>query len=161
MDLDKEQAVAAAKSLKDEFANLLKVALDVVSAANVDLFKLCVNWFFNSERQTTPLIEQHLKELDEIEKSPGVLNCLVRKNFIGYLNYKLLKEFQKMIDSEELKKHIELYEIKHGDFIHSVSFNTIIEVFRQHPALAPASHIGLPEFQIYLETPWNGKLVYE
>ena len=161
MVLDKEQSVSAARSLKDEFLELLKVVLDVVSTADVDLFKLCVNWFFNSERQTTPLIEQQLKELDAIPTSPGVLNCLVRKNFIGYLNYKLLKVFQKMVDSEELKKRIELYEIKHDEFIHSVSFNTIIEVFKQHLALAPASHIGLPEFEIYLETPWNGKLVYE
>ena len=171
---DKEKAVSAAKHLKEEFLKLLTVAYLVVSATDVGLFKVCVTWFLNSARLTTSQIEQHHLELDAITTSLGILSFLVKKHFIGYLNYKLLKEFQTMLQkSEQVKQHVELvgseelktdieeYDRKHDEFIHSVSFNTIIEVFKQYPDLAPASHIGLPEFKIHLDTPWRNKRVYE
>ena len=173
---DTEKAVSAARQLKDEFAKLLTIAYYVVGAADIDLFKLCVNWFFNSERQTTPQIQEKLTELDKMPTSLGILNFVVRNNFIGYLNYKLLKEFQTMVaESEELedvkivgskkleklKTGIKKYDAQHDEFILSVSFNTIIEVFKQYPDLAPVSHIGLPKFKIHLEAPWKNKRVYE
>ena len=162
MILNKQQAISAAKNLKYEFLQLMRVACDVVRATDADLLRLSVNLFFSTEiRQITPLIDQQLKEMDEISTGPKVLNCLVRKNFIGYLNYRLLKEFQKMVDSRELKECIDRYETYHDAFLLSISFNTLIEVFNQCPTLAPVSHIGLPEFEIHLEAPWNGKDVYK
>ena len=159
---EKKKAVAAAKHLK--FFKLLTVAYLVVSAADVGLMKVCVTWFLNSARLTTPQVQQHLVELNTIPTSLGILIYLVSNKFIGYLNYKLLKEFQTMLaKSEELKKHvetvgskelktdIEIYERKHDEFIHSVSFNCIIDIFKEYPDLAPASHIGLPESKSTLE----------
>ena len=159
---DKEKAITGAKNLKNEFKKLLKVAHHVVSAADVGLFTLCVNWFFNSERQTTPQIQQHLTELDKMPTSWGILNYLVRNNFIGYLNYNLLKEFKGLVtESADWSQNIDLYERKHDEFIQSVSFNTLIEVFQQYLNLAPVSYIGLPEFEIHLQKPWNNKRVYQ
>ena len=138
-----------------------------MSTADVGLFKVCVTWLLTSARLTTPQVQHHLVELNAIPTSLGILVYLVSNNFIGYLNYTLLKEFQKMVaKSEELKKLVEpvgsnVYDAMHYKFIHSVSFNTIIEVFKQYPDLAPASHIGLPDFKIHLEVPWNNKHVYE
>ena len=132
---EKEKAVAAAKHLKEKFLKLLTVAYFVVSAADVGLFKVCVTRFLNSARLTTPQVQQHLVELSAIPTSLGILIYLVSNNFIGYLNYKLLREFQTMLaKSEELKKHvetvgskelktdIEIYERKYDEFIHSISF---------------------------------------
>ena len=62
---------------------------------------------------------------------------------------------------QKLKACIEKYDTKHDEFILSVNFNTIIEVFKEYPALAPVSHIGLPEFKIHLKSPWKNKRVYE
>jgi len=112
--IDKETAVSAAKRLKEEFSRLLAIAYLVVSAADVGLFKVCVTWFLtNSARQTTPQVHQHLEKLDTIPTSLGVLNYLIRNNFIGYLNYKLLKEFQTMVtESEELDGSKNLVKLK-------------------------------------------------
>ena len=173
---DKEKAVSGAKHLQKEFKKLLIVAYRVISAVDVGLFKLFVNYFFSSEKQTTPQIQEQLTELNTIPASLGVLNFLVRNNFIGYLNYKLLKEFQSMIhivESEELddvkfqyskklqklKTAIEKNDTNLDEFILSVNFNTIIEVFKEYPSLAPVSHIGLPEFKIHLKSPWKNKRV--
>ena len=62
---------------------------------------------------------------------------------------------------QKLKAGIENYDTKHDEFLLSVNFNTIIEVFKEYPALAPVSHIGLPEFKIHLKSPWKNKRVYE
>ena len=62
---------------------------------------------------------------------------------------------------QKLKACIEKYDTKHDEFLLSVNFNTIIEVFKEYPALAPVSHIGLPEFKIHLKSPWKNKRVYE
>ena len=62
---------------------------------------------------------------------------------------------------QKLKACIEKYDTKHDEFILSVNFNTIIEVFKEYPSLAPVSHIGLPEFKIHLKSPWKNKRVYE
>ena len=171
---DEEKAADAARHLKNEFLKLLTVAYHVVSAADVGLFKLCVNWFLNSARPTTPEIEKYVEQVETIPTSLGILGFLVRNNFIGYLNYMLLKEFLTMLEkseelnqhiervgSKELKTDIEVYDRKHHEFIHSFSFNTIMKVFKQCPNLAPSSHIGLPNFKIHLLSPWNDKSVYE
>ena len=89
--------MSGAKHLQDEFKKLLIFAYFVISAVDVGLFKLSVNYFFSSEKQTTPQIQEQLTEMDAIPISLGVLNFLVGNNFIGYLNYKLLKEFQSMV----------------------------------------------------------------
>ena len=74
---------------------------------------------------------------------------------------KKLKEDVEVARSKEFKTDIEAYDRKHNEFIHSVSFNTIMDVFKQYPDLAPASHIGLPDLKIHLEAPWRNKHVYE
>ena len=158
---DIKNAISTAKNLKKEFAELLRVVYSVLSAADVGLFKLCINWFFSSERQTTPEIRRLLEELNSMPTSVGIICCLLNHNFIGYLNYKLLKEFQIMLGNEELGEKIQQYEKNHEKFICSVDFNIIMEMFKKYPNLAPVSHIGLPEFEIHLETPWNDKDIYE
>ena len=162
MTLDKQQAISAAENLRDEFLKLLTVAYDVVCTIDASFLMLSVYTFFqHSNKQTTPLIKQQLKEMNAMPTAPVVLNCLVGNNFIGYLNYRLLKEFQKMVGSKKLKEQIDKYETMHDEFLLSVNFNTIIEVFNERDDLAPASHIGLPEFEIHLQAPWNGKYVYK
>ena len=146
--------------MEDEFKKLLKVAYFACND-KLDILKLCLNLFFRSEGLTTPQYQQLLKELNALPTSLDVFACLIGQNFVCYLNYKVLKEIQKMVENEQLKTDIELYEKKHDAFLQSFSFNTIIEMINKHPKLAPVSHIGLPEFEIHLEEPWNDRYIYE
>ena len=160
-ELDKGKAVIAAENLKKEFLKLLVIAHRCVSGVDVTEIRLCISWFINSEKLNTSDILAHVDQLEKLTTSSSILNYLVSRGFVGYLNYQLLKEVQTMIGNEELEKHIQFYKTKHDDFLLCVSFNTIIEMFEQYPKLSPHTHVGLPEFQIHLQDEWNGRRVYE
>ena len=131
-----------------------------MNCVDTSKLKLRLNWFVSSEKQNTPPVQEHLDKLESVLTPQGVLNYLINKNFIGYLNYELLKVFQKVVQSDELQFKITKYEKLHDEFLRLANFNTIIDVFKQHPELAPASPIGLPKFKIRLDAPWNSRNIY-
>ena len=116
--------------------------------------------FLSSERQNTPAVQQHLRQLQLILTTDAILNYLIAANFIGYLNYELLNVFQKVVQSDVLESRIQQYELQHDTFLKNTKFSTIINIFREHPELAPASPIGLPKFAMRLEAPWEGRSIY-
>ena len=131
-----------------------------MNGVDTGILKLHLNWFVSSEKQNTPPVQEHLDKLESVLTPQSILNYLINKNFIGYLNYELLKVFQKVVQSDELQFKITKYEEHHDEFLRLANFNTIIDVFKQHPKLAPASPIGLPEFTIRLEASWNHRNIY-
>ena len=147
--------------MKQEFEELLVAILDAVRGVDVDNLKLRIAWFFNAKGFITADVQAMIDQLHSLTSPQNVLCLLITRNFIGYLNYELTKAFQKAVKSEQLKARIEEYEDKYDAFLHQFSFNAIIEAFRQHPNLAPVSVVGLPRFSVRLETPWEGKSVYE
>ena len=160
-ELDILDTVVEAKKLKQEFEELLVAILDVVRGVDLDNLKLRISWFFNAEGFITADVQAILDQLQSLTSPQYILNFLVTRNFIGYLNYELTKAFQKAVKSDQLKAKIEEYEDKHDAFIRHFSFNAIIEAFRQRPSLAPVSVVGLPQLSVRLETPWEGRSVYE
>ena len=140
--------VLEAEKLKAEFEGLLLSVYGVLNGVDAGILKLRLNWFVSSEKQNTPPVQEHLDKLESLLTPQSILNYLINKNFIGYLNYELLKVFQKGVQSDELQFKITNYEEHHDEFLRLPNFNTIIDVFKQHPELAPASPIGLPKFTI-------------
>ena len=133
---------------------------DALNGVDTSKLKLRLNWFVSSEKQNTPPVQEQLDQLESLLTPQSILNYLINKNFIGYLNYELLKVFQKEVQSDELQFKITKYEEHHDVFLRLANFNTIIDVFKQHPELAPASPVGLPKFIIRLEAPWNDRNIY-
>ena len=160
VETDKPNVVLAAGKLKEEFEGLLLSVYDILNGVDTGILKLRLNWFVSSEKQNTPPVQEHLDKLESVLTPQGVLNYLINKNFIGYLNYELLKVFQKVVQSDELQFKITKYEEHHDEFLRLANFNTIIDTFKQHPELAPASPIGLPKFTIRLDAPWNCRNIY-
>ena len=160
VETDKPNVILAAEKLKEEFEDLLLSVYDVLNGVDTGKLKLRLNWFVSSEKQNTPPVQEHLDKLESLLTPQSILNYLINKNFIGYLNYELLKVFQKVVQSDELQFKITKYEEQHDKFLRLANFNTIIDTFKQHPELAPASPIGLPKFKIRLEAPWNCRNIY-
>ena len=158
---DQANVVSTAKKLKEEFEDLLLLVKRSVSDINLGNFRLRLTWFLSSEKQNTPAVQEHLDILENLPTAPAVLNYLISRNFIGYLNYELLKVFQKEVQSDELQSGIKHYEQHHDAFLKLANFSTIVDTFKQHPELAPASPIGLPEFTVQFEASWGGKSIYK
>ena len=160
-EVDKLDPVAEAEKLKQEFEELLVIILESLVGVNLDNLKLRISWFFNATGVNTPEVQAIVDELQSIPTPQIVLNFLISRNIIGYLNYQLIKAFQKAVKNDEVEAKIMEYEEKHDAFLYHFSFNAIIEAFKSNPDLAPVSTIGLPKFTVELQDPWEGKRVYQ
>ena len=160
-EVDKLDPVVEAEKLKQEFEELLVVILESLVGVDLDDLKFRITWFFNAAGINTPEVQAIIDELQSIPTPQIVLNFLISRNIIGYLNYQLIKAFQKAVKNDEVKVKIMEYEDKHDAFLYHFSFNAIIEAFKSNPDLAPVSTIGLPKFTVQLKDPWEGKRVYQ
>ena len=159
-ELDTLDPVAEAENLKQQFRVLLMSILQSMGQVDLDILKLRITWYFNSENVIAPEIQEVLDELQLLTTPQRILNFLLIRKFIGYLNYELIKAFQNAVNSDETKTKIEEYERKYDAFLCQFSFNTIIEAFKNRADLAPVSIIGLPKFIVQLKQSWEGKTVY-
>ena len=154
------ETVEAAKALKKSFKSLVKIVLPIIREIDVPNMKLEINWYITDEQQNTPEIQKHLDYLRLMDTSDDVLNFLINRNFLGYLNYELLEVFEGMVSSDELTSKIQEYKTDHDKFLQCTDFRTLVEVFKEKPELRPASAVGLPKFTLHLESEWEGRNTY-
>ena len=149
-----------AEKLKQQFEELLHFILESIGGVDLDELKSEIAMFFQSEPITSPEIRDISDMLQSITTPQSVLNFLIIGKYVGYLNFELIKVFQKVLKSDQLEKKIKEYEKSHIGFLNLCGFNAILNAFKRCPSLAPASIIGLPKFKVRLQRPWLGKSVY-
>ena len=154
------ETVEAAKTLRKAFNNLVEFVLPMISELNVDKLKLRINIYIRDEQQITPEVRKHLDDLDKKSTHSAILNFLINRNFLGYLNYEFLEVFEGMVSSDELTSRIQEYKTDHDKFLQCTDFRTLTEVFKEKPELGPASAVGLPKFTLHLESQWEGRSTY-
>ena len=153
--------VSEAQTLLQEFLDLLDDVYDSLENVDACKLKLHINWFLSFDRRNKTAIQEHSDNLQLVPTSKGVLNFLISKHYLGYLNYELLKIFSRVMKSKAIDSKIQLYEKHHDRFLSEISFRGFIEVFTQHPDLAPSSPVGLPTLKIHLNSPWEDNNVYK
>ena len=149
------QLKEAAENLRQQFEEVLEKIYESFNGVDVEILKIRINYFLQPEEES---VREHLDKLQLITSRSAVLNFLINRRFLGYLNYELIKVFE---NNDEVISAIEEYEQKHKALFSAITFSTLVELFRQCPKLAPVSPVGLPEFQIHLEDPWENKTVYD
>ena len=154
------ETVEAAKTLKMAFNNLVEFVVLMISELNVCILKTRINMCITNEQQNTPEVQKHLDDLERAKTADGVLNFLINRNFLGYLNYELLEVFVGMLSSDEPKSKIQKYKTDHDKFLQCTDFRTLVKVFKERPELRPASAVGLPKFTLHLESQWGGRSTY-
>ena len=154
------ETVEAAKSLRKAFNNLVEFALPMISELSVHILKLRINTYIRDEQQNTHEVLKHLDDLEQKSTPSGILNFLINRNFLGYLNYELLEVFEGMVSSNELTFKIQEYKTDHDKFLLCTDFKTLVKVFKERPELRPASAVGLPKFTLHLESQWEGRSTY-
>ena len=147
-------------TLRERFEQLLQLVLRVIASVDIFLLRLKLNSRISFEKQNSPEIQKHLRDLESSQTPQAVLNFLIHTNLVGYLNYELLKCFTDVVPNSELVSQLQQYEAEHDNFLKSTDFNTLIHVFQKHEELRPASAVGLPKFALHLESQWEGRSTY-
>ena len=157
-----EDTTVEAENLSKAFKAIMEdVILEVKTCATTTdlcLLKLHISLYLQFAHQNTPAIQAILFDLeDTITTAQDAVHFLIQKNLIGYLNFGLLNVFERTFaEKSELTKKIAQYEKKHSLFLQH-SFETIVDVFKSRPDLAPSSPAGLPEITVKLNETWRGK----
>ncbi|XP_019852217.1 PREDICTED: uncharacterized protein LOC109582068 [Amphimedon queenslandica] len=82
-------------------------------------------------------------------------------DFIGYLNYKLLKKLAVLVKNDkEIKKHFFGYEKEYAKLLASTSFQDLIPLFNEQSDSSPTAPLGLPYISFHFEKPWLPTCVY-
>ena len=157
---DYNAVVQKAKALKSSFEGLLLFVHSIIGNVNISILKLKFNWYISSELLNTRKVQEHLDNLQKLEAPDAVLNFLINRHFVGYLNYELLEVIQKTALNDEFSTKLQQYRNDHDDFLKCTGFNTLIDVFQNKPELRPVSAIGLPKFILQLDSPWEGRSTY-
>ena len=160
--VDELDPVTEAEKLKQQFEELLHFILESMGGVDLNVLKLQIAMFFQSETISTPEIRDISDTLQSMTTPQSVLNFLIIGRYVGYLNFEFIKAFQKVLKSDQLEKKIEEYEKNHIAFLKLFSFNDILNAFKKRSSLAPASVvIGLPKFKVRLQKPWLGRSVFD
>ena len=154
------ETVEAAKTLRKAFNNFVESLLPMISELDADVLKLRINIYIRDEQQNTPKVQKHLDDLEQTSTPSAILNFLINRNFMGYLNYELLEVFKGMVSSDKLTSKIQNYKTDHDKFLQCTDFKTLVEVFSEKPELRPASAVGLPKFTLHLESRWERRSTY-
>ena len=159
-DFDITTVESTVEDLQEMFDNIIDSTTKAIEDVNVKILRAHISCYFNRKKECELAIEDYLIKLESVTNPEGVLNFLVRNEFIGWLNYELIKVFQKVAKNKDLNNDINQYEQRHIHFL-QVKFKDIVQLFRRRPDLAPKFPVGLPKLQIWLDKPWENKSMYE
>ena len=100
--------------------------------------------------------------LEKVNDFKSFFDFLEEHDFIGYLNYMLLK----ILVTELVKNDVKLnqlfvdYEKEYAKLLSAASFQELIPFFEQQSDLSPTAPLGLPYISFRLEKPWLVTSVY-
>ena len=154
---DFEEAREMAQDLQEQFKALLRCVYKCIKDEDAGEIKLLIANHLSCDGEIPVNILAKLDELDSRDTPSSILTFLVSRKLVGYLNYEILSGLFKDFGKQELYLS---YEKAHDNFLQSVSWSLLIELFREEPELAPPSDIGLPTLKVHLSKPWEGKSVY-
>ena len=104
---------------------------------------------------------QLIKRINEIENLRDLFDFLRSNNYIGYLNYKILKRLSKLIPQDnDLKKRVDDYETEYARFLNKIRCHDLIDLFEEYDDLSPTAPVGLPYVTFHLAKPWLDKQFY-
>ena len=154
------ETIEVAENMRNAFNNLVEFFIPMISELDVHILKLRINTYIRDEQQNSREVQGHLDELRFMDTPYDILNFLINRNFLGYLNYELLEVFVGMVSSDELKSKIQKYKTDHDKFLQCTDFKTLVKLFKEKPELRPSSAVGLPKFTLHLESQWEGRSTY-
>lgn len=144
-----------AYQLKTKFNHLvLAVKMSLDKNACLKDAILLIKLYLKGKDEVHPQV--HLDNLKEVNNFNGLFDFLIDNNFIGYINYKLLKELSKHVSEKDasLMNKVDDYEKKYAELLNEISCKKLVSLFDKWPELSPATPVGLPHVSFELDSRW-------
>ena len=99
--------------------------------------------------------------LDKLNDFESFFDFLSKYDFIGYLNYMLLKKLSELVEDDDGINRLFLeYEKEYAKLLSAASFEDLIPFFEKQSDLSPTAPLGLPYVSFHLEKPWLVTSIY-
>ena len=151
-----------ANQLQGKYDSLVLAVKDSLKSNNIDVedAKLLIIGCLKRKASVVPELPciDFLKKINDIQ---SFFEFLSENNFIGYLNYKLLKKLIALVkDDNEISECFFEYEKEYAKLLSAASFEDLIPFFEKQSDLSPTAPLGLPYVSFRLERPWLLTSVY-
>uniref|UniRef100_A0A1X7U9H5 Death domain-containing protein n=1 Tax=Amphimedon queenslandica TaxID=400682 RepID=A0A1X7U9H5_AMPQE len=144
-----------ANKLLNQFGHLV-VAVKVSLQSNeidVDNAKEFIKGRLKRKARVAPNLMPCIDLLKKVKDFKSFFDFLSDYDFIGYLNYKLLKKLSELVNDDKLKQHFFEYEKEYAKLLSAVSFKDLIPLFEKQSDLSPTAPLGLPYVSFKIEKP--------
>ncbi|XP_019858329.1 PREDICTED: uncharacterized protein LOC109586571 [Amphimedon queenslandica] len=123
--------------------------------------KMLIKSCFKRKAHVVSELMPYIDILDEANDIETFFDFLNKYDFIGYLNYKLLKKLAKLVEDDNQINELFLeYEKEYDKLLNSASFQDLMPLFERKSDLSPTAPLGLPYISFRLERPGLFTSVY-
>ncbi|XP_019855633.1 PREDICTED: uncharacterized protein LOC109584359 [Amphimedon queenslandica] len=153
-----------ANELHGKYVSLALAVRKSLESHSIDVedAKFLIKECLKRKASVVPELMPCIDILKKVNDFKSFFDFLSDYDFIGYLNYKLLKkliiEFAK--NDDEINRHLLEYEKEYAKLLSAASFNDLIPLFEKQSDLSPTAPLGLPYISFRLEKPWLLTCVY-
>ena len=131
------------------------------NCVDVEDAKFLINGCFKRKASVVPELIPCINILKKINDFKSFFEFLSEYDFIGYLNYKLLKKLTELVkDDNEISKRFFEYEKEYAKLLSAASFEDLIPLFEEQCDDSLTAPLGLPYISFRLERPWLLTSVY-
>ena len=153
-----------ANELQGKYDSLVLAVKNSLESNRIDVenAKLLINGCLKRKASVVPELIPCINILKKINDFKSFFEFLSEYDFIGYLNYKLLKKLitELVKDDNEISKRFFEYEKEYAKLLSAASFEDLIPFFEKQSDLSPTAPLGLPYVSFRLERPWLLTSVY-
>ena len=152
-----------ANELQGKYDSLVLAVKKSLESNCIDLedAKLLINGCLKRKASVVPELMPCIDILERVNDFKSFFDFLSKHDFIGYLNYKLLKKLTELVKGDnEINKRFFEYEKDYAKLLSAASFEDLIPFFEKQSDLSPTAPLGLPYISFRLERPWLLTIVY-
>ena len=151
-----------ANELQDKYGFLVLAVKNSLESNCIDVedAKLLIREHLKRKARVVPMLISCIDILEMAYDFKSFFEFLSKYDFIGYLNYKLLKAVSQLVNDDEVNQHFVQYEKEYAKLLSAASFTNLIPLFEQQSDLSPTAPLGLPYVTFRLESPWLLTSVY-
>uniref|UniRef100_A0A1X7T6D1 Uncharacterized protein n=1 Tax=Amphimedon queenslandica TaxID=400682 RepID=A0A1X7T6D1_AMPQE len=145
-----------ANELQDKFDYLVLAVKKSLENNSIDIedAKMLIHGCLKRKARVVSQLLPCINILKKVNDFKSFFEFLSEYDFIGYLNYKLLKKLSKLVkDDNEINRYFVEYEKEYAKLLSAAAFQEFIPFFEKQSDLSPTAPLGLPYVSFCVEKP--------